>query len=141
VANNLLDLTALLEVGEGLAGKAAVDLETVDEGGNGDQTVGLNILVELLGSGLLEDDGVLGLVLDYIETQVSTRFCPFSNSVRPIAQTIPFRFSFFREMSDESSKVGSRWFTVAWLVMMIAYPCPWTTSSFAFLRAPVTYPC
>lgn len=68
MANNLLDLTALLEVGEGLAGKAAVDLETVDEGGNGDQTVGLNILVELLGSGLVEDDGVLGLVLDYIET-------------------------------------------------------------------------
>lgn len=67
VANNLLDLTALLEVGEGLAGKAAVDLETVDEGGDGDQTVGLNILVELLGSGLVEDDGVLGLVLDYTE--------------------------------------------------------------------------
>jgi hypothetical protein len=67
VANNLLDLTALLEVGEGLAGKAAVDLETVDEGGDGDQTVGLNILVELLGSGLVEEDGVLGLVLDYTE--------------------------------------------------------------------------
>lgn len=67
VANNLLDLTVGLEVGEGLAGKAAVDLETVDEGGDGDQTVGLNILVELLGSGLVEDDGVLGLVLDYTE--------------------------------------------------------------------------
>ena len=74
MANNLLDLTVGLEVGEGLAGKAAVDLETVDEGGDGDQTVGLNILVELLGSGLVEDDGVLGLVLDYTERQVSTRF-------------------------------------------------------------------
>lgn len=64
VANNLLDLTVLLEVGKALAGKAAIDLVTVDEGGNGDQTVGLNILVELLGDVLLEDDGVLGLVLD-----------------------------------------------------------------------------
>lgn len=65
MANDLLDLSLLLEVGESLAGKAAVDLETVDEGGDGDQTVGLNILVELLSSGLVEDDGVLGLVLDY----------------------------------------------------------------------------
>lgn len=66
MANNLLDVTLLLEVSEGLAGKRAVDLETVDQGGDGDQTVGLNILVELLSSGLVEDDGVLGLVLDYI---------------------------------------------------------------------------
>lgn len=64
MANNLLDVTLLLEVSEGLAGKRAVDLETVDQGGDGDQTVGLNILVELLSSGLVEDDGVLGLVLD-----------------------------------------------------------------------------
>lgn len=64
MANNLLDLTALLEVSESLAGKAAVDLETVDKGSDGDQAVGLNILVELLSGGLVEDNGVLGLVLD-----------------------------------------------------------------------------
>ena len=67
MTNNLLDLTVGLEVGKGLAGEGAVDLETIDQGGNGDQTVRLNILVELLGSGLVEDDGVLGLVLDYTE--------------------------------------------------------------------------
>jgi hypothetical protein len=66
VANNLLDQALLLEVVEGPASQAAVDLETVNEGSDGDQAVGLDILVELLGSGLVEDDGVLGLVLDYI---------------------------------------------------------------------------
>lgn len=64
MADNLLDLTLLLEILKGLAGKAAVDLQTVDKGGDGDQTVGLDILVETVGGGLLEDDGVLGLVLD-----------------------------------------------------------------------------
>lgn len=64
MADNLLDLTLLLEVGKSLAGKGAVDLQAIDEGGNGDQTVGLNILVELLKGGLLEDNGVLSLVLD-----------------------------------------------------------------------------
>jgi hypothetical protein len=64
VTNNLLDLSLLLEISEGLAGQAAVDLETVDEGGDGDETVGLDILVESLSGLLLEDDGVLGLVLD-----------------------------------------------------------------------------
>lgn len=64
MANDLLDLTTLLEVSKALTGKAAVDLVTVDEGGDGDQTVGLDILVELLGGGLVEDDGVLGLVLN-----------------------------------------------------------------------------
>lgn len=64
VADNLLDLALLLEVSKSLAGQAAVDLQTVDEGGDGDETVGLDILVKSLGSLLLEDNGVLGLVLD-----------------------------------------------------------------------------
>ena len=64
VADNLLDLALLLEVSKSLAGQAAVDLQTVDEGGDGDQAVGLDILVETLGSLLLKDDGVLGLVLN-----------------------------------------------------------------------------
>lgn len=64
MADNLLDLALLLKVIQSLAGEAAVDLQTVDEGGHGDQTVGLDILVELLRGGLVEDDSVLGLVLD-----------------------------------------------------------------------------
>ena len=62
--NNGLDDALLLEVLDALPCQRAVDLHAVDEGGNGDETVGLDILVELLGGGLVEDDGVLGLVLD-----------------------------------------------------------------------------
>jgi hypothetical protein len=64
VADNLLDLAVLLKLLESLASQAAVDLETVDKGGNGDQTEVLDVLLETLGRLLLEDDGVVGLVLD-----------------------------------------------------------------------------
>jgi hypothetical protein len=64
VADDLLDLAVGLEVLEGFPGERTVDLETIDEGGNGDQAVRLDILVELVGDVLVEDDGVLGLVLD-----------------------------------------------------------------------------
>lgn len=64
VSNDLLDRALLLEIVKALAGKAAVDLQSVDERGDRDQAVGLHILEELLGGGLVEDDSVLGLVLD-----------------------------------------------------------------------------
>lgn len=59
-----LDHALLLEVADALAGERAVDLHAVDEDGDGDEAVGLDILVELLRGALVEDDGVLGLVLD-----------------------------------------------------------------------------
>ncbi|KAI6762851.1 hypothetical protein HG530_008831 [Fusarium avenaceum] len=59
-----LDDALLLEVGKALSCQRTVDLHSVDESGDGDQTVRLHILVELLRGGLVEDDGVLGLVLD-----------------------------------------------------------------------------
>lgn len=65
MSDNLLDLSPLLKVGEGLAGKRAVDLQTVDENGDGHKTVRLDILLETVVGGLIENDGVLGLVLDY----------------------------------------------------------------------------
>jgi hypothetical protein len=64
VPNNQLDQPLLLQVLQALPGERAVDLEPVDEGRDGDEAVGLDILVELVGSGLVKDDGVLGLVLD-----------------------------------------------------------------------------
>lgn len=64
VGDHRLDHALLLEVGDALAGERAVDLHTVDEGSDGDEAVGLDILVELLRGGLVEQDGVLGLVLD-----------------------------------------------------------------------------
>jgi hypothetical protein len=64
VRDNGLDLSLLLQVLEALACQRAVDLQSVDQSGDGDETVGLDVLVELLRGGLVENDGVLGLVLD-----------------------------------------------------------------------------
>lgn len=64
VSDHRLDDALLLEVGKALSCQRAVDLHSVDEGGNGDETVRLHILVELLRGGLVENDGVLSLVLD-----------------------------------------------------------------------------
>lgn len=64
VTDNLLDLTVGLEVGKRFPCERAVDLQAIDEGGNGDEAVGLDILLELVVGGLVENDGVLGLVLD-----------------------------------------------------------------------------
>lgn len=65
MTDNLLDGALGFEIVQGLAGERAVDLQAVDEDGDGDQAVGLDILVETLLEGLVEDDGVDGLVLDY----------------------------------------------------------------------------
>lgn len=64
VLDDGLDEALLLEVLEALPRERTVDLHAVDEGGDGHEPVGLDILVEPLRSGLVEDDGVLGLVLD-----------------------------------------------------------------------------
>ena len=88
VTDDLLDLAVSLKVGESLAGKAAVDLETIDQSGDSDQTVGLNILVETLSGLLLEDDGVLGLVLDCISKKKHpvSEFCSLSLSFATISK-------------------------------------------------------
>ena len=75
MADDLLDHSPLLEISQSLAGQATVDLETVDKGGDSDETVGLDILVELLSGRLLKDDGVLGLVLNYTAKPMSASFC------------------------------------------------------------------
>ena len=62
--NHRLDQALLLQLLQALAGERAVDLQAIDESGDGDETVRLDILVELVGSGLVEQDGVLCLVLD-----------------------------------------------------------------------------
>lgn len=63
--DNLLDDALLLQVGQTSAGNGTVDLHSVDQDRDGDQAVGLDIFVKLVRDGLVEDDGVLGLVLDY----------------------------------------------------------------------------
>lgn len=64
VRNDRLDQALLLQLLDALAGKRAVDLQSIDESSDGDETVRLDILVELVGGGLVEQDGVLCLVLD-----------------------------------------------------------------------------
>lgn len=66
MANNLLDLALFLQVLQTCPCQRAIDLESIDESGNGDEAVRLDVLVELIGGGLVEDDGVLGLVLDCV---------------------------------------------------------------------------
>ncbi len=64
MANDLADDALLLEVLERGARDAAVDLHAVDQRGHGDEAVGGDFLVQTLGGGFFEDDGVVGLVLD-----------------------------------------------------------------------------
>lgn len=63
-ANDLLDDTLLLQVGKGFSGQATVDLELVDKSGNGEETGSLDVLVQSVDLGLIEDNGVVGLVLN-----------------------------------------------------------------------------
>ena len=64
MTDDLLDGTSLLEVLEGLAGDGTVDFQAIDEDSDRDQAVGLDILLEALVGLLVENDGVLCLVLD-----------------------------------------------------------------------------
>lgn len=64
VADNLLDGALSLEILEHLSCNGAVDLHSIDEDGDGDEAVCLHILVKLLIGGFVEDDCVIGLVLD-----------------------------------------------------------------------------
>lgn len=64
VCGDRLDHALLLEVTDALASQRTVDLHAVDENGDGNEAVRLDILVELIGGALVENDGVLGLILD-----------------------------------------------------------------------------
>lgn len=53
MSDNLLDLTLLLQVRQASSREGSVDLQSVDENGDGDETVRLNILLELVGGRLV----------------------------------------------------------------------------------------
>ena len=63
--NHLLDLALLLQIIQRFPCKAAIDLQSVHERGHCDETVGLDVFVESIRGGFVEDDGVVGLILDY----------------------------------------------------------------------------
>jgi hypothetical protein len=77
VSNHLLDLPLLLEVLQTFPRQRAIDLESVNEGRDGNKAVGLHVLVQLVGGGLVEKDGVLSLILDCTDRsqywQISTQ--------------------------------------------------------------------
>jgi hypothetical protein len=64
VRDDGLDQASLLKVLQARPGERTVNLQAIDEGGDGDEAVRLNVLVELVGRGLVEHDGMLRLVLD-----------------------------------------------------------------------------
>jgi hypothetical protein len=122
VADDLLDLAVGLEVLEGFPGERTVDLETIDEGGNGDQAVRLDILVELVGDVLVEDDGVLGLVLDCGACQL----CILRVFVACAALRRVWVGGWFLGCAVLLCVRG-----VCVLAAAVTYPCPSTTSSSA----------
>ncbi len=63
--NHLFDLSLLLQITQRLPCQTTIDLESVDERGDCDEAVGLNVFVEFVGGGFVQDNGVVGLVLDY----------------------------------------------------------------------------
>ena len=65
MADDLLNLALGLHILENLASYRAVDLHSVDERCNSNETVCVDFLVETVGLLLVKSDGVLGLVLDY----------------------------------------------------------------------------
>lgn len=64
MSHNLFNLPLLLQIIQRFAREGPIDLEAIDEGGDGDETVGLHVLVEFVRGGLVEDDGVVGFVFD-----------------------------------------------------------------------------
>lgn len=64
MSNYLLNLTLLLQVVQCLPCETPIDLQSIDERGDSDQAVGLDVFVEFVGGGFVEDDGMVGLVLN-----------------------------------------------------------------------------
>lgn len=96
VSNDLLDDALLLQISQSSSCDRSVDLHSVDKDGDGDKAVWLDILVELVWGGLLEDNGVLGLVLDLT-------LAPVMKSVL----SIYFGIAQTRKLVDKIEVIGS----------------------------------
>ena len=70
--NHLLDLTLLLQIIQRFPREAAIDLQPVHERGDCDEAVGLDVFVEFVRGGFVEDDGVVGFVLDCCSRKVES---------------------------------------------------------------------
>lgn len=63
--NDSLNRALLLQMSDCCTGQAPVDLEPLDENALADETEGGHFLDDTVKCDLVEDDGVLGLVLDF----------------------------------------------------------------------------
>ncbi len=63
--HDLLNLPLLLQIVQGLPRQTSVDLQSIDQRRHRDEPVGLHVLVEFVTGGFVEDDGVVGFVLDW----------------------------------------------------------------------------
>ena len=63
--HNLLNHPPLLQVIQRLPGQATVYFQPIHQHRHSDETVGLDVLVQLVLGSLVENDSVVGLVLDY----------------------------------------------------------------------------
>ena len=106
VCHDLSDHALLLQVVKCCSGERAVDFEAIDKHGDGDEAVGLHVFLQLFGGVLIEDYGVVGLVLDCLSYDVSD--------------------SCICNATIETDGIVEEEF-----VIVVSYPCPWTTSSFA----------
>ena len=62
--HHLLNLPLLLQIVQRLPREASINLQSVDEGGDCNEAVGLDVFVQFVGGGFVDDDGVVGLVFD-----------------------------------------------------------------------------
>ncbi len=96
MTHHLLNLTLLLQIIQRLACQRTIDLQPVHERGHRDEAIGLHILVELIRGGLIEHDGVVGLVLDCFEGTASvgqdTSLDPFVPSAVKVDVSHTFSF-------------------------------------------------
>ena len=61
---NLLNLSLLLQVIQRLSRQTSIDFQPIDERGDGNEAVGLDVFVEFVRGGFIKDNCMVGLVLD-----------------------------------------------------------------------------
>ena len=68
MSNNLFDLSLLLQIVQCLPRQTSIDFQPIDKRGDSNQAVGLDVFVEFVRGGFIEDDRMVGLILDYKKT-------------------------------------------------------------------------
>lgn len=62
--HHLLNLPLILEIIQRLPRQRPINLQPIDERSDGDEPVGLDVLIQFIRGGFVEDDGMIGFVFD-----------------------------------------------------------------------------